>query len=111
MKWFDKWLIQRLKAAHARQAESDAAEMKVAYHNSGASMAGLNTVVAKHPSHELESDATIRFNIFHASGGRVVQTNRYDKQRDRAITGLYVITSDQDFGKEIDKIITMEALK
>jgi len=25
--------------------------------------------------------------------------------------GLYIITPDQDFGREIDKIITMEALK
>jgi hypothetical protein len=53
----------------------------------------------------------MRFNIYHASGGRVVETNSYDRHKDRHKRSLYVITSDQDFGREIDKIITMEALK
>ena len=49
--------------------------------------------------------------MYNANGGRVVETRRYDRQKDRSQTGLYVITSDQEFGHEIDKIITMEALR
>lgn len=58
-----------------------------------------------------QPERAIRFTIYNASGGRVVETQRYDRQKDRHVNGLYVITSNQEFGNEIDKIITMEALK
>jgi hypothetical protein len=58
-----------------------------------------------------DSEKSIRFTIHFANGGRVVQTYRYDIDRDRTRSGLYVITEEQDFGKEIDKIITMESLR
>ena len=56
-------------------------------------------------------DNSLRFEIHQASGGRVVQTRRYDEKKDRHFENLYIITNDQDFGREIDKIITMEALR
>jgi hypothetical protein len=59
----------------------------------------------------LSRDNSLRFEIHQASGGRVVQTRRYDEKKDRHFENLYIITSDQDFGHEIDKIITMEALR
>jgi hypothetical protein len=59
----------------------------------------------------IDSERAIRFNIYHANGGRVVEISSYDRHKDRTKRSLYVITSDQDFGREIDKIITMEALK
>jgi hypothetical protein len=59
----------------------------------------------------IDNERALRFNVYNASGGRVVETNRYDRVKDRHIRGLYVITSDMDFGHEIDKIMTMEALK
>ena len=58
-----------------------------------------------------QPERAIQFTIYSASGGRVVETRRYDRMKDRSQTGLYVITSEQDFGKEIEKIITMENLK
>jgi len=58
-----------------------------------------------------QPDRALHFTVYVANGGRVVETRRYDKKTDRSSNGLYVITSDQDFGHEIDKIITMEALK
>lgn len=60
---------------------------------------------------QLSRDKSIRFEIHNASGGRIVQTRRYDSQKDRHIENLYIITSEMDFGREIDKIITMEALR
>jgi hypothetical protein len=60
---------------------------------------------------ELSRETSVRFEIHQAAGGRVVQTRRYDQRKDRHMEGLYIITPDQDFGREIDKIITMEALK
>jgi hypothetical protein len=58
-----------------------------------------------------QPERAIHFTVYNANGGRVVETRRYDRQKDRSQTGLYIITSDQDFGHEIDKIITMEALR
>jgi len=49
--------------------------------------------------------------VYKASGGTVIETSAYDRQKDRHHTGLYVITDDKDLGTEISKIITMENLK
>jgi hypothetical protein len=58
-----------------------------------------------------QPERAIQFTIYTANGGRVVETRRYERKTDRHTNGLYVITNDQDFGKEIDKIMTMEALR
>jgi len=53
----------------------------------------------------------IRFEVYFANGGRVIQTRRYDERKDRHYDSLYVITSEQDFCRELDKILTQEALR
>lgn len=58
-----------------------------------------------------QPERAIQFTVYTANGGRVVETRRYDRKTDRSTNGLYVINNDADFGKEIDKIITMEALR
>jgi hypothetical protein len=58
-----------------------------------------------------QPERAIQFTVYNANGGRIVETRRYDRQKDRNNNGLYVITNDMDFGREIDKIITMEHLK
>lgn len=58
-----------------------------------------------------QPERAIHFTVYTASGGRVVETRRYDRKTDRHTNGLYVVTSDQDFGREIDKIISMESLR
>ncbi len=58
-----------------------------------------------------DNSRSIQFRVYAASGGKVVETVRYDKAKDRNITGLYIITEDQDLGKQLEKIITMEYLR
>jgi hypothetical protein len=58
-----------------------------------------------------QPERAIHFTVYTANGGRVVETRRYERKTDRHSNGLYVITNDQDFGREIDKIITQEALR
>ena len=70
-----------------------------------------NAISIDEDSVQISRETSVRFEIHQAAGGRVVQTRRYDRQKDRHAEGLYIITPDQDFGREIDKIITMEALK
>ena len=53
----------------------------------------------------------MRFQLFKASGGYVIETTYYDDRKDERINKMYVVTEDQDIGKEIGKIITMEALR
>jgi hypothetical protein len=59
----------------------------------------------------LDSDKGIRFQVYKASGGTVIETCFYDRHKDRNHNGLYVVTDDKDLGKEIGKIITMETIK
>jgi len=58
----------------------------------------------------LSSDG-MRFQLYRASGGYVIETRIYDHRNDRHDTKMYVITEDQDVGHEIGKIITMESLR
>ena len=70
-----------------------------------------NSLISKGPPSIDQPERAIQFTIYNANGGRVIETRRYDKKTDRHSNGLYVITSDKEFGHEIDKIITMESLR
>ncbi len=58
-----------------------------------------------------QPDRAIRFTVYYANGGRVVELHKYDRKTDRSHQNLYVITEDKNFGEELDKIITMESLR
>ena len=68
------------------------------------------TLVSARDSTELDGEP-IRFNIFRANGGTVVQTHIYDRQKDRSFQQLHIVGHDQDLGASIGKIITMESLR
>lgn len=53
----------------------------------------------------------MRFQLYNASGGFVIETRIYDERNDRNINKLHVITEDKDLGEELGKIITMESLR
>ena len=53
----------------------------------------------------------IRFEVYRANGGTVIETRRNDRRTGDSIYELHVVAGDQDVGEEIGKIITMEALK
>jgi hypothetical protein len=53
----------------------------------------------------------IKFEVYRANGGTVIETRRADRRTGDSIYELHVISGDQDIGAEIGKIITMEALK
>jgi hypothetical protein len=67
-------------------------------------------VISTRDSHELDGEP-LRFNIFRANGGTVVQTHIYDRQKDRSLQQLHIIGHDQDLGTSLAKIITMESLR
>ena len=53
----------------------------------------------------------IRFKVFRANGGTVIQTDYYDRKNDRQHNNLHVIVEGQDLGQELGKIVTYESLK
>ena len=58
-----------------------------------------------------DEDNCIHFKMWNAYGGKVIQTHRYDRNKDKVHRSMYIITDNQDIGHEIGKIITMEALR
>lgn len=58
-----------------------------------------------------DNEKCLNFRVWFANGGKVIQTHRYDRHKDRTLTSMYVVTENQDFGREIDKIVTMENLR
>jgi len=67
---------------------------------------------ARHHGQSLSSDAEpMRFTIYNASGGKIVEISHYDHKTDRHSTSLHIITSDEDFGEELGKIAFVELLK
>ena len=105
------WFLKRWIASIAR----DAWENRHDYESEQLKAVSINEIkgltIRQDDQPSLNRDKAIRFNVYLANGGRIVEVNRYDRMKDRHVEGLYVITSDQDFGREIDKIITMESLK
>lgn len=101
--FFKRWLFNSLKQV----AQADQEDIK--YQN--VQINKQRSTLVDRSSVELDRDRAISFNIYVANGGRVVETKRYDRNKDRHLTGLYIISDTQDFGREIDKIIVMEGLK
>jgi hypothetical protein len=52
-----------------------------------------------------------RLNVYSASGGTIIETTKYDRQRDDHKHSLHVVTDDKELGEELAKIITMESLR
>jgi len=57
------------------------------------------------------SASGIRFEVYRANGGTVIETRRNDRRTGDSIYELHVVAGDQDIGEEIGKIITLESLK
>ena len=57
------------------------------------------------------SSEGMRLQIYKASGGFVVETRSYDRNRDRNQNSMHVIRDDQDLGEALGKIVMMEALR
>jgi hypothetical protein len=54
---------------------------------------------------------TIHFNLYNATGGKILETRTYDERNDCWNSSLYVIESNENFGESIGKIVFSEMLK
>jgi hypothetical protein len=60
---------------------------------------------------ETLSSEPLRLSIYRANGGTIVETRMYDRQKDRSQNQLHIVGNDEDLGRSLAKIITMEALR
>ena len=60
---------------------------------------------------DFEGDSGLNMRVFKAIGGRIVSFNHYDRRTDRESKSVYIITDEQDFERELGKIITMESMR
>lgn len=54
---------------------------------------------------------TVTFSVHPASGGYVVESAYYNEREDRHMRGLHIITSEEDFAKELGNAVFMDLLK
>ena len=101
MKWYDKWIMNRAERIMSKQKE----EKEMSYGQVAVKQARLGV------DHGGLDSPAVRFKMFKASGGTIIETQIYDERKDRHVNGLYVITNDKNIGEEINKILTMESLK
>ena len=62
-------------------------------------------------SSDVESDDGLNITVRQAIGGRVVTFRHYDRKTDRNNNRIYIIPEDQDFERELGKMITLETLR
>jgi len=107
MKWFFKWLHGKIQDTQYAEEEAQQAGLIIGASNKVTRVRKNNTI---RESDELGSEPIV-FKMFKASGGWAIEFRQYDNRNDRVDTNLYVVTDEQELGKHISQIITMEALK
>jgi hypothetical protein len=107
MKWFYKWLASKLDDS---KYEDTGEAISLTAGNSGRPMPKSRRIGTVRESDDLSTEP-ITFKMFKASGGWAVEFRQYDHRNDRIETSLYVVNDEEELGKHISQIITMEALK
>lgn len=102
MKWFDNWFYKKIKWV-LNEMDSPSPEYKV-----NEMQASKISVSREIPN----ASKSIRFTIFPANGGYVIEHSNHDRFKDQTSgPTLTVVNKSEDIGEMIAKIITMEALK
>ncbi len=109
MKWFDKWFAKKVKQAWENASqENDSDPIPTGL---GINMATARVRATKVRDGDHFSSDPIQFKMYKASGGWAIEFRYYDSKTDRVDNSLYVVNSEEELGKHISQIITMEALK
>lgn len=104
MKWFDRWFARKCKWAWENR---DDIEAEVPRAINKVTRGGQLIAVDEDPSWQ----DGLRMNVKKIIGGYVVSFRIYDRARDRSDDRHYIITDEQDFERELGKMITMESMR
>ncbi len=96
-----KWLKRRLRNwINSDYDEPDRAETL-----------SSNRVSKVRVNDSFEGDGGLTIRLYKANGGRIVNFNHYDRKTDRNYNSVYIVTDEQDFERELGKMITMESMR
>lgn len=99
MKWLKRWFAN--KCREAWEESRDDPEGKYA-----------STKPARLVSRsDIDSEEGLSITVRSAIGGRIVTFRHYDRKTDRSNHKLYIVPDDQDFERELGKMITMESMR
>jgi len=60
---------------------------------------------------DIDSEDGLSITVRSAIGGRIVTFRHYDRKTDRTNHKLYIVPDDQDFERELGKMITLESMR
>ncbi len=60
---------------------------------------------------DIDSEDGLSITVRSAIGGKIVTFRHYDRKTDRSNHRLYIVPEDQDFERELGKMITMESMR
>lgn len=103
MNWFYRWLSDKISNAN-HNTEENAINLVSTGRPKSPKIASVRE------SDDLRSEP-IQFKMFKANGGWAIEFRQYDNRNDRVDTSLYVVNDEEELGKHVSQIITMEALK
>lgn len=86
-------------------------EERLAAYNDTRKMTGIAIRGGGHNQSLGSESEPLRFTVYNASGGKIVEISHYDQKSDRNYTSLHIITSDENFGEELGKIAFVELIK
>lgn len=72
------------------------------------SSTGKNSVISRS---DIDSEDGLSITVRSAIGGRIVTFRHYDRRTDRSNHKLYIVPEDQDFERELGKMITLESMR
>lgn len=97
MKWFDSWFMKKFRWAWQHR------------HNEMEPVAALGASTDSPDHHNLHDGLSIH--LKQVIGGRLITFSCYDHSKDEAFHRTYIVTDEQDFERELGKIITIEAMR
>ena len=53
----------------------------------------------------------LNIQVHSANGGKIITFRRYERKTDRSNNNVYIIPDDQDFERELGKLITLESMR
>ena len=100
MKWFKRWFANK-----CREAWEESRDVPEPDRWSNRATATLRS------SSDIDSEDGLSITVRSAIGGRIVTFRHYDRKTDRSNFKLYIVPDDQDFERELGKMITLESMR
>ena len=129
MNWFDQWFYRKVKYCWENKHEfetSKGSSMKFVWrylfrklHQVGSEsdqdisipVAKSNRLMGAVASSDVDWGDGLNIRVHAAHGGKIITFNRYDRKTDRSNSNVYIIPDEQDFERELGKLITLESMR